>query len=206
MRSGKKNLKMVGIDEVGRGPLAGPVTVCAVFASKDVLRRIKKVCFFTDSKKMTRKSREEIFEIVRKERVTGRVTYAISSVSSGVIDRVGINKAISEAIGRSLKKLGVKEEITILLDGGLKAPFKFTRQKSIKNGDFAEDIIALASVLAKVHRDRKMIKYERRFPEYGFASNKGYGTKSHIEAIGKKGLCGIHRRSFVKNIIDIQLN
>ncbi len=201
MRRIKKDRIILGIDEVGRGPLAGPVTVCAVFASKSTLREIKKACFYTDSKKMTQKRREAVFEVVKAESVAGRLTYAISSVSAKVIDRAGISKAIDIAVKRSLKKLQAKEDTPVLLDGGLKAPAEFTNQKSIKGGDSSEDAVALASVLAKVHRDKKMVRYDLRFPGYGFASNKGYGTKCHLEAVSRRGVCKIHRRSFLKNII-----
>lgn len=200
MRSFKKNEKIVGIDEVGRGPLAGPVAVGVVLASECSVRRIKKSIFFTDSKKMKHTDREKVFEKVDREK--GKINYVVSFVSAERIDRIGINPAIYEAVKRSLQKLGIKKDVKIFLDGGLKAPRGFSSQKAVKGGDATEDIISLASVLAKVKRDRRMIRYDKVYSGYGFSLNKGYGTKKHIETIKEKGITGIHRKSFLKNILS----
>ncbi len=202
MRSMDSEIPVVGIDEVGRGPLAGPVSICAVIARGGVLSAIKASTFFTDSKKMTEKRRESVFKIACEEREMGRLNFAVSSVSAEVIDSVGINRAVSIGLERSLKKLEIKHDTPILLDGGLKAPARYLYQSIIEKGDLKEDAIALASVLAKVSRDRKMARYDRRFLGYGFLSNKGYGTKGHIESIKRMGCCEIHRRTYLRSIFS----
>ena len=198
MRRITKEETLVGVDEVGRGPLAGPVAVCAVSATPQVLRDIKREVFFTDSKRMSVAKRETVFKYVKGEAEKGRVDFAVSFVSAKVIDREGIVEAIFKATSRSIKRIGVSESTCILLDGGLKAPKRFSRQMTIKKGDLSEDAIALASVLAKVSRDRRMDRYGSRFPGYGFNSNRGYGTKTHIDSIRLLGPCDIHRKSFIK--------
>lgn len=197
-----KNIKVVGVDEVGRGPLAGPVSVGVVEASVESLEEVKRAIFFTDSKKMSAKKREEVFSFVEKNKTSMGIKYAVSSVSAKKVDSVGINPAIAEAIEKSLEKLRINKETSVFLDGGLKAPEQFINQETIKKGDSVCDIIALASVLAKVVRDRGMIKYDFEFPGYDFSSNKGYGTKKHIESIKKIGMCRIHRRSYIKFLTE----
>ncbi len=201
---------IIGIDEVGRGPLAGPVTVGAVCISADFKRS-----FFRgikDSKKLSAKAREMWREkalnfqrkIVRRS-LAGQFLYAVSSVAPSVIDKIGINKAIARAMKKSLsvlqKKLGAKEsECLVLLDGGLRAPAQYQHQKTIIKGDEKESVIALASIFAKVNRDKKMEKFAIKYPEYGFEKNKGYGTEYHCKKIRKHGPSKIHRKSFIKNI------
>lgn len=201
MRNCKEENIVVGIDEVGRGPVAGPVAVCAVFASRKKLREIKKQVDYKDSKKMTSIGREKVFEYVKKQKKTKDFSYKISFVSSRIIDLKGISFALASALDRTLLRLSIKEGTRILLDGGLKAPAKFINQKTLIRGDQIEDSIALASVLAKVMRDRRMKNYDHKFPGYDFSSHKGYGTKRHMESIKKKNLSPIHRKSFLKNIV-----
>ena len=196
-----RNIKVLGIDEVGRGPLAGPVAVCAVFASERLLEEMEKELFFTDSKKMSSKNRESILKIAEERKRRGDIDYVISFVGAKVIDGKGISFAISKALDRSIKKTGACNDTPVFLDGGLKAPDTFGYQRAIKGGDGKKKVIALASVLAKVTRDRKMERYDGKFPGYGFASNKGYGTKDHLEAIKRNGVCKIHRMTFIKDYL-----
>jgi len=196
VRSKKHTHKyIVGIDEVGRGPIAGPVTVGAVLLSKSYsLRDFKGL---KDSKKLTENNKEVWFSRVS---VMPDVSYTVSSVSQKVIDSYGIVHAIRLALSRSLKKLDVEpKDCLVLLDGGLYAPKEFIYQKTIIKGDEKEYEIALASVMAKVTRDRMMVRLSKRFPEYGFDSHKGYGTKKHYEKIKKHGICDLHRKSFLNN-------
>jgi len=196
VRSKKHTHKyIVGIDEVGRGPIAGPVTVGAVLLSKSYsLRDFKGL---KDSKKLTENNKEVWFSRVS---VMPDVSYTVSSVSQKVIDSYGIVHAIRLALSRSLKKLDVEpKDCLVLLDGGLYAPKEFIYQKTIIKGDDKEYAIALASVMAKVTRDRMMVRLSKRFPEYGFDSHKGYGTKKHYEKIKKHGICDLHRKSFLNN-------
>lgn len=189
----------IGIDEVGRGPVAGVVTVCAVAIprkkNKIWLRGIK------DSKKLTQKQREKWFEKTIEKKNNKAVYVAISSVGQRYIDACGITKAVSIAIKRSLNKLEIKpNECQVFLDGLLHAPEKFENQKTIIKGDEKVPVIALASIIAKVHRDRKMVRVSRQYPHYGFEVHKGYGTKMHYKCIEKYGICDMHRRSFLKKI------
>ena len=189
---------IIGIDEVGRGPLAGPVTVAAVLKPARFVWKN-----FKDSKKLSPEKRDEFFLKFKT------MQYAISSVSNIFIDKFGIAVAIRLAVGRCLSKLknqNAKFKITvqnskILLDGSLFAPKDYQNQKTIIKGDEKIPIIAVASIIAKVKRDRAMVRLHKKFPEYGFAVHKGYGTKLHQEAIKTHGLCKIHRRSFCKKFV-----
>ena len=184
---------IIGVDEVGRGPIAGPVTVGAVLIEGDYLWR--DFNGLKDSKKLTEKNREVWFSKVLGMK---NVSYAVFSVSEKIIDSHGIVFAIQTALDRSLNKLDVcPEECLVLLDGGLHAPDRFVNQKTIIRGDEKEYAIALASVMAKVTRDRNMVSFSKIYPEYGFDSHKGYGTKRHYEKIKKHGMCDLHRRSFL---------
>lgn len=190
---------VVGIDEVGRGPLAGPLSVCALKLTPEsqfyFSRDIK------DSKKLTEKKRIQLFNTIKKEAREGRIVYAVSSVSARTVDTMGISKALLLATGRALKKLQISNIEPILLDGSLKAPSAYRNQKAIIKGDESETSIALASIVAKVSRDTTMYSYAKKWPEYGFENNKGYGTESHYKAIRHNGLCKIHRRSFLKKVL-----
>lgn len=198
-KSGKGGFKyIIGIDEAGRGPLAGPVAVGAVMApsgfSKKILKGVR------DSKKLSEKLRESWFLKLSKESLGLR--FSVSFAGSSLIDKKGISAAVRVAVKRCLEKLEAKpEECFILLDGALKAPKKFIFQKTIIGGDDLEPIISIASIVAKVKRDRKMLRLARIYPEYGFGRHKGYGTAEHCRTIRKRGLCRIHRRSFVKNLL-----
>ncbi|MEK9182323.1 MAG: ribonuclease HII [Patescibacteria group bacterium] len=195
---------IVGIDEVGRGPLAGPVAVGACLISALKIKSLQAKGFFKgikDSKKLSEKSREEWLEKIEELKTKGDLDYSVSFVSNKIIDKKGISHCLRLAIENSLKKLKAEPLKTmILLDGGLKAPEEFIYQKTIIKGDEKEPIISLASIAAKVARDRKMVGYSKKFPQYGFEIHKGYGTLLHRQRIKKYGLSELHRKSFCKNI------
>ncbi len=199
----KKFKYIIGIDEVGRGPLAGPVAVGAVCIPNVFDRK-----FFAgikDSKKLTKESREMWFTKIKKMAKEVKLSYAVSFVSSEKIDAWGLTRAINTALQRSIRKLDVDPlECLVLLDGGLKAPAVFKNQQTIIKGDEKEPVISAASIMAKVLRDRKMIAFARKYPGYGFEIHKGYGTQKHLANIKKSGMCPIHRRSFLKSIVDFK--
>lgn len=188
---------IIGIDEVGRGPIAGPIALGAfVFLNKSASKLFKGV---KESKQLSEIQREKWFAKIVEAKKCGHIDYCVQFENEKVIDKKGLSWAIRSALDKSLKGLKLKpEEVTVLLDGGLKAPKEYLNQKTIIKGDEKEMVIALASICAKVLRDRKMIKLGKRYPEYGFEVHKGYGTKKHYEAIKKHGLLKEHRRSFVK--------
>ncbi|MDO8520696.1 MAG: ribonuclease HII [bacterium] len=185
----------IGIDEVGRGPLAGPVAVGALVATPKL---IKEFCAIKESKQLSPLQREEWY--ARMLSSCGKeLRFAVSFVSADIIDKKGIVFAIRLALTRSLKKLKVSPSAcTVLLDGGLYAPKEYRRQKTIIRGDTKETVIAMASVVAKVLRDRRMVRLHKRYPKYGFAAHKGYGTKVHYRALKEYGLSPEHRRSFLR--------
>lgn len=188
---------VIGIDEVGRGPIAGPVAVCA-FLWKD--RETLPPYGIKDSKKLSPQKREEWFRQVQIWKRESRVTYAVSFVSAQTIDRIGITKSITRALVESLKKLEIEpENVEVLLDGGLRAPHNFPLQKTIIRGDEKEPVIALASIVAKVLRDKMMERFAMKYPLYGFEEHKGYGTHTHYRAIKKHGMSPLHRVSFLQN-------
>ncbi len=190
---------IIGIDEVGRGPLAGPVTLCACAIPAGQLKKFFAGEFkgIKDSKKLSPQAREFFFEKVKAKRGQGSVVYAVSHVSAVIIDRIGISKAVARALKRCLIKLDLTAaRCQVLLDGSLKAPAHFQNQKTIIRGDATVPIISLASVIAKVTRDRKMTRLAKEFPEYGLEIHKGYGTLLHQKALKKHGLSPLHRRSF----------
>lgn len=198
----KKVINLIGIDEVGRGPLAGPVAVgaflvpCVGKKMPGVLSKAK------DSKMLSAQKREEWFCLAKRLQSENQCRYAVSCVSEKIIDRKGIAYAIRLAISRSLKKLGVEADTCeVLLDGGIRAPGRYLLQKTIIGGDKREPIIALASIVAKVVRDQKLKNYGKIFPGYGFEIHKGYGTRLHYQRLKKHGLSKIHRRSFLKNFL-----
>ena len=192
---------VVGVDEVGRGPIAGPVTVSAFAISKENYREVYQVLLgVTDSKKITEKKREQFTELMKGLKKTNKLQVAISSVSAEVIDTKGISFAIQSALNSSVKKISdLSESIFVYLDGSLYADERFDQEVIIK-GDSKNWLIGAASVIAKVTRDAQMVKYAEQLPGYGFERHKGYGTKAHYESIQKKGLCKIHRKSWIKNI------
>jgi ribonuclease HII len=191
---------IVGIDEVGRGPLAGPVTVCAcrVRASFNTrhFRGIK------DSKQLSPAQREKWFLKISSLKEKGELDFAFFSVDAPEIDKNGIVPAIRRAMRESLEALALDPRSTrILLDGALKAPEEFSAQETIIKGDEKIPLISAASIVAKVMRDRHMEEQARVYPGYGFESHKGYGTDSHMKIIRKLGVSPIHRRSFLSNIL-----
>lgn len=200
-----KNIKyLIGVDEVGRGPVAGPVAVGVVaikFGDKILNRKFK---YIKDSKQISFQKREYWVGIAKEEVKKGNIKYKIAFVSHTIIDTKGISFAIRKAIKSSIKNLSLHpRECFVLLDGGLKAPKEFLYQKTIIRGDVKEKIIALASVVAKVARDKKMICLAKKYPQYGFKEHKGYLTKFHLDVIKQIGICPIHRASFLKKILSI---
>ena len=193
---------VIGIDEAGRGPLAGPLAVGAVCAKVDATIEHK---FFTngvrDSKKLTLGKREELFSWIQQH---GDLRHVVSMVGPRVVDREGISSATKTAIARALRRIvpeqTLSDEVMVLLDGGLRAPSKFMHQATIIKGDEKEPLIALASVVAKVSRDAKMRNLSFQYPEYGFDGHKGYGTKDHYKAIKKFGVCDSHRKTFLTKV------
>lgn len=184
----------VGVDEVGRGPIAGPLTVCAVLVPSDF--NIASLGRVRDSKQLNVYEREEIFEKVSKE----AVQYAVSSITASTIDARGMRYALHTAVERVLRKLTLPLDYTrVLLDGSLHAPESYC-QETIIRGDQKVPAIALASIIAKVTRDRTMVKYSTEYPDYGFEQHKGYGTKRHFEAIEKNGPCSLHRLTYLKSV------
>ncbi len=200
---------IVGIDEVGRGPIAGPVAV-GVFCinKKEINILIKKAkeelsLPIRDSKKLTKKQREKWFKFLHKYKKEEKCDFVVSFVSSEMIDKFGINKCIQKALDKSIEKLNLKkEEIFIYLDGGLKAPDEYLNQESLIKGDESVSVISLASIVAKVKRDRVMINYAKVYPKYGFDNHVGYGTKAHYEVIEKYGILPIHRVSYLSRILE----
>ncbi len=179
-----------GIDEVGRGPLAGPVVAGAVILPKDC-----DILYINDSKKLSEKKREELYDIIMDKAIATGIGYA----SVERIDEINILQATFEAMREAISKLGVLPDI--LLNDAVTIPKVDIKQVPIIKGDAKSISIGAASIIAKVTRDRLMVDYDMVFPEYGFASNKGYGSAQHIEAIKKYGPCPIHRRTFIGNFI-----
>ncbi len=201
----KQEHLIVGIDEAGRGPLAGPVAVGAVrYDQRDVaLMKALKTLMPTvkDSKQLSEKKREAINKELGILVRTTSLQIEVSLVSARVIDTKGISYAIRKGIENVLTNLADgKEDMEILLDGGLKAPDHFANQKTYIKGDATHLPIALASIAAKVKRDRHMKSLDRRFPKHGFAIHKGYGTKIHYEALQRHGRTPVHRATFLKNV------
>jgi ribonuclease HII len=187
---------IVGIDEAGRGPLAGPVSIACVAIHSQAVDEAFPIV--RDSKKLSPKKREVWFEEIIRLQKEGALSYTVLLVDAQTIDTKGITHAIKKGIATVLGGVDVPVDTHILLDGGLKAPKEFIHQKTIIRGDEQELSIALASVVAKVTRDRYMVKLAEEYPEYGFEIHKGYGTKTHMEAILKRGLSPIHRRTFCR--------
>jgi len=192
---------IVGIDEVGRGPIAGPVAVCAfVIFDEAIIDEIKNFAVpLFDSKQLSKRSRELWFDHLVGFQKQEKCDFCVSMVSANEIDRIGISKAIKKALAETLDILGCEKEFLILLDGSLYAPAMFTNQITIIKGDEKEPVISFASIIAKVTRDRYMTEQAKKFPKYGFENHVGYGTQTHYEAIKKYGLTKLHRRSFLKN-------
>ena len=178
-----------GIDEVGRGPFAGPVVAGAVILPKDC-----DILYINDSKKLSEKKREELYEEIMEKAIAVQVGYA----SPARIDEINILQATYEAMREAVSKLPVTPQI--LLNDAVTIPGITIPQVPIIKGDAKSVSIAAASIIAKVTRDRLMREYDKIMPEYGFASNKGYGSREHIEALRTYGATPIHRKSFIKNV------
>ncbi len=188
---------LVGVDEAGRGPLAGPVAVGVVVMPFTLKKALTKHAV-KDSKKLSAKERDKWYRFLHRERRLGKINFSTALVSHKIIDERGIVFAVRVGIKKCLSRLNLKpDSCQILLDGSLKAPVKFKNQKTIIRGDETEPIIALASIAAKVRRDRYMIRLAKEYPHYNFEVHKGYGTALHYRQIKKHGLCTIHRLSFL---------
>lgn len=196
---------LVGIDEVGRGPLAGPVTLGLFMTSSNKKLPIWKILKKAkDSKALSEKQRNEWFKKIKILAKGGEIKFFTSSVGNKIIDKIGIAGAVRLAIKRVVKKTELKPtNCEILLDGSLRAPSKFKNQKTIIKGDEKKPIIALASIVAKVRRDKRMRKLAKIYPRYHFEENVGYGTAEHIKALKKWGFSTIHRRSFIGGILKL---
>jgi ribonuclease HII len=210
-----KNKYVVGIDEAGRGPLAGPVSVSAVIMTLDdyttIKRKIRSMkwltsngfAFLKDSKKLSEKQREQWFEQINQWKKEGMLQYANTMTGASLIDNEGISVVIKKAVTRLLKKLDNADpkNTHVMLDGSLHAPEIYTNQNTIVKGDELEPIISLASIISKVKRDNKMKGLESKYKRYEMDVHKGYGTEKHRKLIKKYGISKIHRRSFCKNIV-----
>ena len=179
-----------GIDEVGRGPFAGPVVACAVILPKDC-----SILYINDSKKLSEKRREELYDIITKE----AVSFGIGIRDNKRIDEINILEATYESMRDAIASLKVKPDV--LLNDAVTIPGVDIKQVPIIKGDAKSISIGAASIVAKVTRDRMMVEYDEIFPGYDFAKNKGYGTAAHIEGLKKLGPCDIHRFSFIHNYI-----
>ncbi len=171
---------LCGIDEAGRGPIAGALVMAGVILSKDIDG-------LNDSKKLSEKKREKLYEIIKNSS-----KYFIYEVNATKIDKIGLSKAIKECLEAIKNYFG--EDTNFLFDGN--SSFGVDGISTLIKADAKVKAVSAASILAKVYRDRQMVEYSKIYPEYGFEKHKGYGTKAHIEAIEKYGYCKIHRRSF----------
>lgn len=180
-----------GIDEAGRGPLAGPVVAAAAVLPKDC-----QILYLNDSKKLSEKRREELFIQIKEK----AICFGIGIVSPATIDEINILQATYEAMRQAVSQLTVQPDV-FLNDAVIIPGIKEEKQVKIIKGDAKSISIAAASILAKVTRDHMMIEYDKLYPEYGFAKHKGYGTKVHREALLEYGICPIHRRSFLKKLL-----
>ncbi|MGH7141108.1 MAG: ribonuclease HII [Minisyncoccia bacterium] len=195
---------LIGIDEAGRGPLAGPVAVGAVLVPEgfDVSQEFPGV---RDSKKLSAEKREEIYAALRhRAEAVGDVRFCVRFASHHCIDRLGITRAVRLALFACAQHLAPDPGgVHVLLDGLLEAPPRFS-QETIIRGDESVPLISLASISAKVERDQLMQRMAKKFPDYGFDIHKGYATAAHREAIAERGLCAIHRVTFCKKIMAVQ--
>lgn len=184
----EKGYKLIaGVDEVGRGPLAGPVVCAAVIMPIDQL--IEGV---NDSKKLTEKKREKLYDIILEK----ALAYNIHEISEREIDEINILNAVKKCMVEAVRGLKIQPDITLV--DGVDTHLDINAEYVIK-GDAKSYNIACASIIAKVYRDRLMTEYAREFSSYGFEKHKGYGTKTHIESIKEKGPCRLHRKTFIKN-------
>ena len=194
---------LIGIDEAGRGPLAGPVSVGVVLVKPDF--DWETIPGVGDSKKVTAKNRASIFLLATKLKKEGLIDFQVSLVGADAIDSKGIVPSIKLGMSRCLNSLQKRhnflhENVHVKLDGSLKAPVEFTHQETIIKGDSKELCIGLASILAKVTRDQHMERLSVKYPLYSFDVHKGYGTKKHLLCIRENGLTDIHRRTFCRRL------
>lgn len=180
-----------GVDEAGRGPLAGPVCAAAV-----ILPLGLEIGELDDSKKLTEKKREMLFEVIKKE----ALDYSVAFASVEEIEKYNILNATYLAMNRAISSLRSLPDLA-LIDGNREPKNCPVKCETVIKGDSKSYSVAAASVLAKVTRDRLMKEYDEKYPSYGFAAHKGYGTKVHYEAIKNHGICEIHRKSFLKNVL-----
>jgi len=196
---------IIGIDEVGRGPLLGPVAVGILIIEREKYQKLIADGVFTpgkDSKKLTPKKRIEYFAKINELKDGGILSYGVFFEPNTIIDKFGIVSAIKMAVRKGLENLKCDPaETEVLLDGWLKAPAEYLNQKSIVRGDESELVIALASIVAKVTRDAKMEKLAEAIPHYDLKSNKGYGTAKHIADLKQYGPHELHRKSFIKHFV-----
>ena len=180
-----------GIDEAGRGPLAGPVVAGAVILPRDC-----QILYLNDSKKLTARRRELLYEEIMEK----ALAVGTGVVSHARIDEINILQATYEAMRQAIEKLGMEPDI--LLNDAVTIPEVTLKQVPIIKGDAKSVSIAAASVIAKVTRDHMMVEMDQKYPGYGFASNKGYGSAAHIASIREMGPCEIHRKTFIRNFTD----
>ncbi len=188
---------IAGVDEVGRGPFAGPVVCAAVIMPLEKKFLIEGI---DDSKRLKEGERERLAELIRER----AIAYKICEVDNKTIDRINILQATKLCMKQAVEGLSVEPDV-VFVDGNFKLDISLPQQTLIK-GDALSYSIGAASILAKVYRDRLMCEFDKIYPQYGFAQHKGYGTKMHRDAIGEYGLCEIHRRTFIKNRSEEQGN
>ena len=186
---------LIGIDEAGRGPLAGPVSVGAVMIPTNFDWNL--IEGVRDSKKLSERAREKIFERTVELKKASQLHFAVATSSAVYIDTYGIVPAIKRALAEVLLRLESEPgRCRVVLDGSLSAPQEYVHQETIIRGDDTEPVISLASIMAKVTRDRLMKRLSSKYPVYGFDVHKGYGTPAHIRSINESGLCELHRKTF----------
>ncbi len=191
---------IVGIDEVGRGPLAGPVSIGIVVAKTLIV-----MPELTDSKKMTEAARERCARLAEKMAEAGDIAFGIFSAPAYVIDRIGIEESLRRIIAKGLKELASDaSKVEVVLDGHLHAPKEY-RQQTIIHGDELVPVISLAAVVAKVSRDRHMTRMAKKHPGYGFERHKGYGTAEHFDALKALGPSPIHRMTYLSGITSASI-
>jgi ribonuclease HII len=196
---------LIGIDEAGRGPLAGPVAVGVFAIRRDVQYRI--LHKMRDSKKCSERLREKLFEGLKKQKSKKIFSYSVQFSDAKYIDKHGIVYAINSAMKKALIRLQIEldwmpEECEVFLDGSLSAPLDYINQKTIIRGDAKIPVISTASICAKVLRDREMIKLSKKYPVYKFEIHKGYGTLAHRMLIEKHGLSKHHRKTFCHSLLQ----
>ena len=193
---------VAGVDEAGRGPWAGPVVAGAVvFLTQKINPDL--ISSLNDSKKISAKKREQLFELIVDESKKGNLCYGIGLASAREIDEINILQATFNAMRRAVEKLSVKPNIALIDGNQTPRPFLCDVQTIIK-GDSLSFSISAASIMAKVYRDRLMKELALKYPYYGFEKNAGYGTKAHIEGLSKYGICDEHRKSYkpIANVVN----